>query len=200
MPARAAGMSAPQRGADDARAQTEPLRFTARLLRPAKPGPDGAWAFLVLPQDVSAQLPRRGRTTVEGRLNSCPFQATLEPDGRLSHWLKVHEALSEAAHAEIGAMVAVQLAPVLPEPEPALPEDLRQALMASPPAQAVWEGTTTVARLDWIHWIDAAKQAKTRQTRVRNACAMLADGHKRVCCFDVSGYYSKGLSAPPAAD
>lgn len=174
--------------------------FEATLLRPAKPGNDDSWAFLVLPKTASDQLPRRGRTTVTGTLNGYPFQTTLEPDGQLSHWLKVSGELRKAANAVIGDNVTVQMSPLEPEPEPQLPDDLQQALAASPAAKTVWEGTTTIARLDWIHWIESAKQAKTRQRRVDNACEMLASGKRRVCCFDQSGYYSKSLSAPQAAD
>jgi len=36
--------------------------------------------------------------------------------------------------------------------------------------------------------------------RIRNACEMLAAGKRRVCCFDRSGFYSKGLGVPKAAD
>ena len=79
--------------------------FKTKLLRPAKPGNDGSWAFLVLPKTASNQLPRRGRTTVTGTLNGYPFQATLEPDGQLSHWLKVSEQLREAAGAAIGCLL-----------------------------------------------------------------------------------------------
>ncbi len=175
-------------------------RFQARLLRPAMPAKDGAWTFVVLPRSASEKLPRRGRTSVQGTINGRPFQATLEPDGQLSHWLKVGEALRQAAGAEVGALVAVEIAPVAKEPEPVLPPDFETALAASPQAKAVWDATTTLARVDWIHWIESAKQAKTRGSRVENACAMLAAGEKRVCCFDPSGFYSKGLSAPrPAA-
>ncbi|HCL86844.1 MAG TPA: hypothetical protein DIC45_10195, partial [Comamonadaceae bacterium] len=80
------------------------------------------------------------------------------------------------------------------------PPDLQQALAASPQARAVWDATTTLARVDWIHWIESAKQAATRRTRIENACDMLASGKKRVCCFDPSGFYSKSLCAPEAAD
>ena len=174
--------------------------FTTKLLRPATPGNDDSWAFLVLPKAASDTLPRRGRTTVAGTLNGHPFQATLDPDGQLSHWLKVHKELREAAGALIGEEVTVELSPVQSEPEPQLPGDLQKALGASAAAQASWEDTTTLARLDWIHWIESAKQAKTRQQRLENACDMLAAGKRRVCCFDQSGHYSKSLSAPPAAD
>jgi len=159
-----------------------------------------AWAFLVLPKTASDTLPRRGRTSVEGTLNGHPFQTTLEPDGQLSHWLRVSGELREAAQARIGEVVTVQIAPADPEPEPQLPDDLREALAACPAAQAVWHDTTTIARLDWVHWVESAKQAKTRKSRVKNACDMLSSGKKRVCCFDPSGFYSKSLSAPQAAD
>ncbi|UZJ45061.1 YdeI/OmpD-associated family protein [Marinimicrobium sp. C6131] len=175
-----------------------PSTFKAKLQRPAKPGADDTWTFLVLPKAASDTLPRRGRTSVDGTLNGYPFQATLEPDGQLSHWLRVSRALREAADAEVGDTVTVALAPVEVEPEPGLPEDLQNALAAAPSARETWESATTLARVDWIHWIESAKQAKTRARRVENACDMLASGKKRVCCFDPSGFYSKSLSAPDA--
>lgn len=176
------------------------VRFEAKLLCPARPGDGEAWAFVVLPKSASETLPRRGRTTVEGKLNGQPFQATLEPDGQKSHWLKVDQPLLEAANARPGDTVAVEVAPVETEPEPAVPADLTAALEAAPEARALWDATTTIARVDWIHWIESAKQTKTRASRIEGACDMLTSGKKRVCCFDPSGFYSKALSAPKAAD
>jgi hypothetical protein len=137
---------------------------------------------------------------VEGTINGHPFQATLDPDGQLGHWLKVGQALQDAAAVSAGDMVEVLLSPAVPEPEPALPDDLTRALAVSAAAKTTWDSTTTIARLDCIHWIESAKQAKTRERRVQNASEMLASGKKRVCCFDPSGYYSKSLSAPKATD
>ena len=85
------------------------------------------------------------------------------------------------------------------EPDPEVPADLEKALMAAPDARRTWDSTTSIARLDWIHWVVSAKQAKTREKRIRDACEMLADGKKRVCCFDPSGFYSKALKAPKPA-
>ncbi len=181
-------------------AKSASVTFKTKLLRPAKPGDDRSWAFLVLPKSASDILPRRGRTSVQGAINGYPFQATLEPDGQLSHWLRVGKDLREAAGAEVGEAITVQISPASTEPEPVPPRDLQQALDTSPRAKAVWEETTTIARVDWIHWVESAKQAKTRKSRVENACDMLGKGKKRVCCFDQSGYYSKGLSAPEAAE
>lgn len=174
--------------------------FQATLHRPAKPESDASWAFVVLPKEISATLPRRGRTTVEGTLNGIPFQATLEPDGQLSHWLKVDKELQAAASTEIGDPVDLTIVPVEEEPEPDVPLDFQKALADAPDARNVWDDTTTIARLDWIHWITSAKQTKTREKRISDACDMLSSGKKRVCCFDPSGYYSKAFRAPEAAD
>lgn len=176
------------------------IRFKAKLFRPAEVAKGESWTFLILPKNASAKLPSRSMTAVEGTINDVPFEAVLEPDGQKSHWLKVDRKLSEAAGADAGDTVAVEIAPAAEEPEPTVPADLRTALAtAEAKARAVWEDITPVARRDWIQWITSAKQAETRTRRVKNACSMLAAGKRRVCCFDRSGFYSKGLSAPKAA-
>lgn len=174
-------------------------QFKARLFRPES-GDGNSWAFVVLPKEASAKLPRRGRTTVAGTINGQGFKALLEPDGQKSHWLKIDEKLLKVSGANFGDIARFEIMAVEQEPEPRVPSDLHKALQASPEARATWEATSTVARLDWIHWVTSAKQAKTRTKRIRDACDMLASGTKRVCCFDPSGYYSKAFSAPRAVD
>jgi hypothetical protein len=176
------------------------IRFKAKLLRPAQSEKAGSWAFLLLPKKASAKLPSRGMTAIEGTINGVPFQAVLEPDGQKSHWLKVERKLSEAAGAEAGEVVTLEVAPATEEPEPTVPADLRNALAAAAPkARNLWSDIKPNARRDWIHWITSAKQPETRARRIKNACSMLAAGKRRVCCFDRSGFYSKNMSAPKAA-
>jgi Bacteriocin-protection, YdeI or OmpD-Associated/Domain of unknown function (DUF1905) len=176
------------------------IRFKAKLLRPAESRNSESWTFLILPKDASAKLPSRGLTAIEGTMNGFWFQATLEPDGQKSHWLKVDRKLREAAGADVDEVVTLEIAPAANEPEPEIPADLRKALAAAAPkTQAVWSDITPIARRDWIHWITSAKQETTRARRVKNACSMLAAGKRRPCCFDRSGFYSKSLSAPKAA-
>lgn len=179
---------------------TPAIRFKAKLRRPAVTRGKARWAFVVLPRAASEKLPRRGRTTVAGRIGAHDFQATLEPDGKLSHWFKVDERMLADVDARIGDTVPLTIRPVIPEPEPGLPPDLRKALAASPAARATWDATTTIARVDWIHWITTAKQAATRALRIEKTCDMLAAGKRRVCCFDPSGHYSKAFGAPDEAD
>jgi hypothetical protein len=179
---------------------TSNIRFRAKLLRPAEPPKGTSWTFLILPKEASAKLPTRGMTTVAGIINGHPFRATLEPDGQKSHWLKVNKKMREAAGAELGDVVPLEIVSVGKEPEPRVPVDLRKALAAAPEARAVWPDLTPTARRDWIHWITSAKRSETRERRTHNACEMLAAGKRRACCFDRSGFYSESLGAPKAAD
>jgi hypothetical protein len=179
---------------------TSKIRFAAKLLRPAEPAKGSSWAFLILPKNASAKLPTRGMTTVEGTINGHPFRATLEPDGQKSHWLKVNSKTREAAGTDVGDVVPLEITAVGKEPEPRIPTDLRKALAAAPKARAAWSSITPVARRDWIQWIVSAKKPETRARRVDGACDMLGSGKRRVCCFDRSGFYSKGFGAPKAAE
>ena len=186
----------------------EAIAFRAVLHRPATKGAPVDWTFLVLPAPASRKLPSRGMVSVKGTLSGAPFQATLQPDGKGGHWLKVERALREAAGANVGDTIAIEITPVTEEPEPIVPPALRRALASAPAgrvgkpgAREVWEDITPAARRDWIHWMESAKQAETRSRRVATAIDMLAKGKRRPCCFDRSGMYSNTLECPvPAQD
>lgn len=175
------------------------IRCHAVLQKPAAPK-NASWRFLRLPTEASEALPSRGMVDVDGTLDGQPFTAALEPDGEGGHWLKLPRALWTAAGAAAGDTVALVLAPAATPLEPRLPSDLRAALVGAPAAHAQWKAITPAARRDFIQWLETAKQAETRERRIRNACDMLAAGKRRICCFDRSGRFGKGICAPVAAD
>ncbi len=173
------------------------------LHRPVTKGKAAAWTFLVLPAEASRKLPSRGMVSVEGTLGGAAFRATLQPDGKGGHWLKVERKLSEAAGAKVGDMVAIEFVPMAEEPEPIVPPALRRALTNAPAGKAgkpgareVWDDITPAARRDWIFWMESAKQAETRAKRMAAAIDMLSKGKRRPCCFDRSGMYSMSLACP----
>ena len=162
----------------------ERATFEATLFTPDPTEKIGSGILLELPKAVSATLPTRGMTLVEGTINGVPFRAVLEPDGRGSHWFKVGEAIRAAANVDVGDTVTLALAPTTDWPEPTVPQDLRQALAASPEAEALWRDITPLARWDWIRWIGATRNPETRQRRVAVAIDKLTAGKRRPCCFD----------------
>jgi hypothetical protein len=128
---------------------------------------------------------------VEGTINSFPFRAALEPTGKGTHSLSVNKTMRDAAGADAGETVTVEIARAGEEPEIRVPVDLRKALAAAPLALAGWEDITPMARRDWIFSITSAKQPETRRRRIEKACDMLASGKRRLCCFPVIKWLMK---------
>lgn len=64
-----------------------------------------------------------------------------------------------------------------------LPRDLRTALAASPPALDAWTDITPLARNEFICWVEDAKQASTRERRIRRTREELEEGMRRPCCW-----------------
>jgi hypothetical protein len=159
------------------------IRFKANLSRPDATKEIGSWTLLTLPRNASEKLGLRGVTMVEGTINGFPFRVALEPDGEGSHWLKVNRAMQNAAGANAGDTVTVEITRVGEEPELRVPMELRKALATAPLAEALWACITPMARRDWILWISSTRQVETRAGRIKKACDMLASGKKRVCCF-----------------
>ena len=81
--------------------------------------------------------------------------------------------LREAAGAEAGDVISLEIAPMAEEPEPKVPADLRKALAAAhPKARAIWSDITPIARRDWIQWIVSAKREETRSKRIDSASVL----------------------------
>ncbi|MCW1891795.1 MAG: YdeI/OmpD-associated family protein [Candidatus Uhrbacteria bacterium] len=64
-----------------------------------------------------------------------------------------------------------------------LPKDMREALVASPPAYAAWKTLTPLARNEWICWVISVKKAETRVDHLRRLRENLIAGKRRPCCF-----------------
>ncbi len=148
------------------------------------------WTILRLPEDASAKLPSRGMTMVKGEINSVPFKAMLEPDGKYgpgqnpSHWYAPSKNLLDDAHAGSNDTVQVSLEPTKEWIEPEVPVDVKNALATSPKAQGLWDDITPMARWDWIRWVRAVKTPETRQKHLEVMLDKLNKGMRRPCCFN----------------
>ena len=65
----------------------------------------------------------------------------------------------------------------------ALPTDLRAALTANVVALDAWRDITPLARNEFICWVEDAKQASTRERRIRRTQEELEEGQRRPCCW-----------------
>jgi len=60
-----------------------------------------------------------------------------------------------------------------------VPFDLHKALASTPKAKARWSDLDSMARRDFIDWINSAKRRAERERRIEEACAVLATGRHR---------------------
>lgn len=120
----------------------------------------------------------------------------MEPDGALGHWFVVPDAVVEAERLAVRQEASFTLSQLGTQPDPALPERFKALLDKSPAALSTWGSTSTLAKIDWVHWMESAKQDATKRERAAAAIDMLEKGKKRVCCFDPSGFFSKALACP----
>ena len=144
----------------------------------------GSWIILDIPKDVSAQLPSRGQTMVEGTFNGVEFKTPLEPDGNWSHWFSPDEKLLRAANAKVGDTVSVSMTPTKDWPEPDVPADIQKAIKNHAEASAMWEKITPMARWEWVRWIRSTGKDETRKKRIEVACSKMKAGERRPCCWN----------------
>ena len=158
------------------------IRFRAKLFRPAATSKVGSWTFLTLPKNASSKLPSRGMTTVEGTINGFVFRATLEPDGQRSHWLSVNRKMREAAGADAGDVVTLEIAPAGEEPEPRVPVRSAESSRGRPEGAGVVVGhhAHRAQRLDPLDRLrQAARDSRApdrqclRDARCREATRLL---------------------------
>lgn len=64
-----------------------------------------------------------------------------------------------------------------------LPADLSEALAADDEVATRWNDITPLARNEFICWVTSAKQATTRQRRIRRTAEELLEGKRRPCCW-----------------
>ncbi len=60
-----------------------------------------------------------------------------------------------------------------------LPDDLREALTANAVALDAWRDITPLARNEFVCWVEDAKQAPTRERRIRRTQEELEEGQRR---------------------
>jgi len=149
-----------------------------------KPLQIGDWTIVRFPESVSAKLPSRGMTLVDGTVNGFPSKIVLEPDGKGSHWFRIDTILRKDADIGASGTVKMEFEPSKAWPEPEVPTDLKKALNSDLQANTLWTEITPMARWDWIRWIRSTKNPQTRQKRIEVALSKLKDDKRRPCCFN----------------
>jgi hypothetical protein len=172
--------------------KSQPVTFFSAILVAERKD----FSFAKIPLELSKSHLRRGRITARISVGKSSFDAQMEPDGKLGHWFIIPSSVVKNEALAIREDASFTLNSLDEQPAPLPPKDFKVLLEKNPNAQATWDSATILAKIDWIHWMESAKQDTTKRERAANAIDMLEKGKKRVCCFDPSGFYSKALTCP----
>ncbi len=64
-----------------------------------------------------------------------------------------------------------------------IPSALEQALRSDSTALSVWESLTSLARNEWICWVNAPQKPETKKQHVERTISELKEGVRRPCCW-----------------
>src|SRR5512142_2077019 len=80
--------------------------FKAVLKRPEGVG---TWTYVDIPVDMIKAFGSKGRISIKGTINGCPFQSSALPHGDGTHYLVVNSSIRNALGVSQGAEVKVVL-------------------------------------------------------------------------------------------
>ena len=132
----------------------------------------GGGAFVEIPFDVEKEFGSK-RPKVKAMIEGVPYRGTLVRMGSEHHMLLILKGIREQIGKTFGDEIKVV---VEPDAEPRLieiPKDLLKELKKDKPAKLLFDKLSYTHRREYVRWIEEARRAETRQTRIIKAIEML---------------------------
>jgi bifunctional DNA-binding transcriptional regulator/antitoxin component of YhaV-PrlF toxin-antitoxin module len=151
-----------------------PLAFTATI---EQDDSSGAAGFIVFPYDLKETYGIGNLVPVVATFDGIEYRgsiAKMGPEPLLLIRKDVREKLGKAAGDPVEVTVTVDKS----AREVDVPDDLTQALNANPGAKSNFENLAYSHQRNYVLWINEAKRAQTRDTRVHKAVEMLSAGKR----------------------
>ena len=139
--------------------------------------PGGGGAFVSVPFDVEQAYGKK-RVKILATIDGVPYRGSLVRMGGESHMLIILKDIREKIGKSFGDEVEVSLEEDTEARTVVVPLDLRELLEQNPQAGEVFERLSYTHQKEYVTWIESAKQASTRATRLAKAIQMLMDGKK----------------------
>ena len=128
-----------------------------------------------IPDEVIEALGSSKRPPVAVTVNGHTYRTTaVRMGGRFLVPLSAENR--EAAGVAAGEDITVDLEADAAPREVTLPDDLAAAM--DDEARAAYDGLSYTHRKEWVRWVEEAKKAETRATRVEKTVAGLREGKK----------------------
>ena len=128
-----------------------------------------------VPDDVVEALGPSKRPPVVVTVGGYTYRTTVAPMAG-AFWIPLAAEHREAAGVEASQEVDVHIELDTSPREVPVPDDLAAALDG--PLRATFDALAYSHRKEWVRWIEEAKKAETRRTRVERTVAALREGKK----------------------
>ena len=132
---------------------------------------------LHVPDDVVSALAGGKRPAVQVTIGGHTYRTTVAPmGGRFLVPLSAENraAAGVAAGDEVEVDITLDTAPR----EITVPDDLAGALASDSRAQQFFDALSFSHRKEWVRWVEEAKKADTRSSRISKAVEALSEGKK----------------------
>ncbi|MFZ1040487.1 MAG: YdeI/OmpD-associated family protein [Anaerolineales bacterium] len=132
----------------------------------------GGGAFVEIPFDVENEFGSK-RPKVKAMIEGVSYRGTLVRMGSEHHMLLILKGIREQIGKTFGDEIKVIIEP---DAEPRLieiPKDLSKEFKKDKRAQAIFDKLSYTHRREYVRWIEEAKRAETRQTRIIKTIEMV---------------------------
>ncbi len=134
-------------------------------------------AFVTIPFDVE-QVFGKKRVKVQALIEGELYRGSLVRMGGPCHILGIRKDIREKIGRTYGDEIEIVLEEDTEPREVAVPQDLRQAFDGHPEAGTFFNRLSYSHQKEYVGWIEEAKRAETRHSRVARVIEMLEQGKK----------------------
>jgi len=146
--------------------------FTAMILNAG-----GGGAFVEIPFDVEAAFGSK-RPKVKAMIEGVPYRGLLVRMGGPNHILIILKGIREQIGKTFGEEINVSVEADIEERVIAVPAELKRAFKSDKNAKSTFEKLSYTHQKEYVKWIEEAKKAETRQSRVVKTVEMLKKSKK----------------------
>ena len=146
--------------------------FTAMILNAG-----GGGAFVEIPFDVEAAFGSK-RPKVKAMIEGVPYRGLLVRMGGPNHILIILKGIREQIGKTFGEEIKVSVEADIEERVIAVPAELKRAFKSDKDAKSAFEKLSYTHQKEYVKWIEEAKKAETRQSRVVKTVEMLKKSKK----------------------
>lgn len=139
---------------------------------------EGGGAWVEVPARIMETYGAKGRVPVKALIDGEPYRGSLVKMGGDCHRLGVLKDIRAKIGKGEGDIVHVILERDTEERTVEVPADFQKALNKNKTAKVTFEKLAYTHKKEYVRWIEEAKKAETRATRIEKAIGMIADGKK----------------------